>query len=144
MNVDGCSKRNPRQAGGGCIVRNHRGRMIMAFASYYGHCSNNNNEIEARAILQGLKICIEKSLNNIIIESNSKLMIDIMNRKATSLWQIQADYVANVGVKNRYRAVFTADLSLPRQVRASLKQDKRASQTLGSDPRTVFVDISMI
>ncbi|KAH0711931.1 hypothetical protein KY289_007890 [Solanum tuberosum] len=34
LNVDGCSKGNPGSVGGGGILRNHLGHMIMAFTTY--------------------------------------------------------------------------------------------------------------
>lgn len=57
-NVDGCSKANLGVEGGGRIVRDHDGQMLVAFASVYGNCSNNM--VDAKAILQGLSMCIDR------------------------------------------------------------------------------------
>lgn len=35
LNIDGCSKGNPGQAGGGRVTRNHRRDMMMAFLDYF-------------------------------------------------------------------------------------------------------------
>lgn len=87
LNVDGC-KGNPGAAGGGGIIRNHAGHMIMAFASFYGICSNN--VAEAKAILQGMRMCIDNGFPKIIVESDSMIMVVIINRKSSVPWQIHS------------------------------------------------------
>lgn len=86
LNVDGCSKGNTGVAGGGGIIRNHVGHMIMAFASFYDICSNN--VAEAKAILQGTNMCIDNGCLKTIVESDSTLMADIINRESNVPWQI--------------------------------------------------------
>ncbi|OIT07102.1 hypothetical protein A4A49_24098 [Nicotiana attenuata] len=148
MYVDGCSKGNPGSSGGGGIIRDHRGHMILAFADYFGLCSNN--VAEAMAILQGLCICIDRGFLKIIVESDSLMLVNIINNKVRPPWQIHsimaqigqliqkgsflfvhifregnviADQMASLGEKVRNQIAFTEDLSLPRQVRAYLKQE---------------------
>ncbi|KAH0724880.1 hypothetical protein KY284_000745 [Solanum tuberosum] len=82
LNVDGCSKDNPGSAGGGGILRNHIGHMIMAFTAYFGHSSNNL--AEARAIKMGLKWCIDHGFNVLIIEYDSLIVINMINEVATT------------------------------------------------------------
>lgn len=86
LNVDGCSKGNTGVAGSGGIIRNHVGHnMIMAFASSSGICSNN---VAAKAILQGMSMCIDNGFHKTIVESDSTLMVDIIYRKNNIPWQI--------------------------------------------------------
>ncbi|XP_042964616.1 uncharacterized protein LOC122298830 [Carya illinoinensis] len=54
LNVDGSSLRNPGLAGGGGVVRDHDGRVLVGFAIHYGQVSNN--VAEGRALLDGLKL----------------------------------------------------------------------------------------
>jgi len=54
LNVDGCSKGNPRSAGGSGVIRDHRRIVIKGFFYYYGMCSNNI--AEATTLLQGIKL----------------------------------------------------------------------------------------
>lgn len=56
LNTDGCSKENPGSAGGGVILRDDKGQLIMAYATFFGECANN--VAESHAILIGLRWCI--------------------------------------------------------------------------------------
>lgn len=47
LNVDGCFKGNSGNAGGGGILRDHLGHMIMAFTVYLGCTTNNSAEVQA-------------------------------------------------------------------------------------------------
>ena len=47
LNTDGCSKRNPGESGGGCVLRNDKGTFIWAIADYYGAGSNMKAEVLA-------------------------------------------------------------------------------------------------
>lgn len=94
MNVDGCSKGNPGSAGEGGIIRDHHGHMILAFAGYFGICSNN--VAEAMAILQGLRICIDRGFLKIIVESDSVMLVNIINKKVRPPWQIHS-IMAQIG-----------------------------------------------
>uniref|UniRef100_A0A3Q7JN29 RNase H type-1 domain-containing protein n=1 Tax=Solanum lycopersicum TaxID=4081 RepID=A0A3Q7JN29_SOLLC len=55
---------------GGGILRNHTGHMIMDFATYFGHSSNNLNK--ARAINIGLKWCIDHGFNVHTVRGGTK------------------------------------------------------------------------
>ncbi|KAK4352288.1 hypothetical protein RND71_027806 [Anisodus tanguticus] len=52
LNTDRCSKENPGSSGGGGILRNDKGELLVAFAAYFGNCSNI--EAKAKAIQIGL------------------------------------------------------------------------------------------
>ncbi|XP_027155463.1 uncharacterized protein LOC113782309 [Coffea eugenioides] len=54
LNVDGSSLGNPGLTGVGGILRNHTGRVLKAFSTFYGFCTNT--EIEAMALLEGLRL----------------------------------------------------------------------------------------
>lgn len=55
LNIDGSSLDNPREAGGGGVLRDDTGKLIFAFTKYFGHCFNN--EAELRVVLEGLTLC---------------------------------------------------------------------------------------
>ena len=74
LNVDGCSKGNPKSAGGGGILESHMGHMIRAFTTYFGHSSSNL--AESRAIKIGSRWCIDHGFNVLTIESDSLTMIN--------------------------------------------------------------------
>ncbi|XP_043692976.1 uncharacterized protein LOC122643420 [Telopea speciosissima] len=58
LNVDGASKGNSGPSGGGGVIRDSSGNVVMAFANFYGHCTNT--EAEMRLILDGLQLCASK------------------------------------------------------------------------------------
>ena len=55
LNVDGSSRGNPGQAGGGFVVRDSSGWVILAESKYFGHATSL--EAEALALLNGLQAC---------------------------------------------------------------------------------------
>ncbi|XP_019266683.1 PREDICTED: uncharacterized protein LOC109244105 [Nicotiana attenuata] len=149
LNVDGCSKGNPGSAGGGGIIRDQLGDMVKAFAEFYGHCSNNM--AEAKAVLHGIKLCNSLGLQNVIVETDSLLIVSIINRRMKPPWRIKhiieqiweitslgnfnfvhtfregnyvADQLANLGENTKEHIIFNEVVSLPRQVRASLQLEQ--------------------
>ncbi|KAK4375097.1 hypothetical protein RND71_005774 [Anisodus tanguticus] len=81
---------NPGPGGGGGCLRDHNGDMVMAFSLFLGHCTNNI--AEASAILIGMIWCIDNEVLNVIIESDSLIVIDAINKKNTSHWKIKRHY----------------------------------------------------
>ncbi|XP_060182117.1 uncharacterized protein LOC132611756 [Lycium barbarum] len=146
LNVDGCSKGNPGSAGGGGIIRDHTGKMIKAFVEFYGQCSNN--VAEANAIWKGVNICKDFGLPRVVVESDSLLIINILNGRLKLPWKIReimskimrdtshgefvfihiyregnstADMFANWGEDSKISFIFTEATSLPSKVRASMQ-----------------------
>ncbi|KAK4721274.1 hypothetical protein R3W88_011507 [Solanum pinnatisectum] len=95
LNVDGCNKGNLGSAAGyGGVIRDCSGNMIIAFAEFYGYCSNN---VAARALWKDVYICKTA-------EGNST-----------------ANLLANLGEDSKCSSIFTEVTSLPSKVRASMK-----------------------
>ncbi|XP_060182379.1 uncharacterized protein LOC132612052 [Lycium barbarum] len=148
LNTDGCSKGNPGSSGGGGILRDEIGHFLMAFSAYYGQC--NNNIAETKTILMGLKWCIDRGYQNINIESDSKLIIGMINGDIRIAWQVKdliqqidmiknqgninfkhcfreantvADYLANHAEETKQEQFFIDDLTLPTRAKSLLKND---------------------
>ncbi|XP_060212219.1 uncharacterized protein LOC132639840 [Lycium barbarum] len=142
----GFSKGNPGSAGGGGIIRDQTGSMIQAFTEYYGQSSNNI--AEANAMLKGIKIYLNAGLSNIVVESKSLWLINIINEKLDPPWQIKqiieqitsitsagnftfahifregnftADLLANMRENSKSFSIFTEATFPPLKVRASMK-----------------------
>lgn len=86
LNTDGCSKGNSGPAGGGGCLRVHNGNLIMVYYSFFGSCTNNI--AEAKAILIGLKWCFDNGYNEVLVESDSQMLINTINRTTKGPWQI--------------------------------------------------------
>lgn len=49
----------------------------MAFSYYYGE--GTNSRVESRAILEGVKLCIEKWFHFIEVESDSRVVVVVVD-----------------------------------------------------------------
>ncbi|OIT40238.1 hypothetical protein A4A49_51905 [Nicotiana attenuata] len=49
-----------------------------AFAKFYGNCSCN--VAEAKAMRRGIKVCITMGLTNVIVESDSTIILNLIKR----------------------------------------------------------------
>ncbi|KAK4731723.1 hypothetical protein R3W88_024711 [Solanum pinnatisectum] len=62
LNFDGCCNGNSETSDGSGIIRNHNGYFLITSADFYGYCSNNM--VEAKALAQRLKICVDEGTPN--------------------------------------------------------------------------------
>ncbi|KAK4721948.1 hypothetical protein R3W88_012181 [Solanum pinnatisectum] len=99
---------------------------IMAYSDYFGDCTNN--VFESNSILTGIQGCITNGYTNVDIESYSMIIFNMINdhsnwngnykfrhcyREVNSL----ADYLANMGEKQRKYSFFKHNLTLPNEVK---------------------------
>lgn len=85
LNTDGASKANGESGGGG-VIRDHLGNVILAFSHYYGF--SNSIIAEAPALLDGMKYIKITGSTAAIIECDSQTIVNIIKRKATCPWSI--------------------------------------------------------
>lgn len=86
-NFDGCSKGKPRQAIAGGLFRNHKGDCIVGFGVNMGIFSNN--KVEAMDALRHFNTLKEPRYKNVILEGDSKLIVDILNEEAAPPWELK-------------------------------------------------------
>ena len=79
MNID-ASVKNGRAAGGGAI-RDHQGRVVVAFVNELG--SMGVLEAEAAALQSGLQICISRHLQGVDAEVDSRALHQLVSSSAT-------------------------------------------------------------
>ncbi|XP_012848325.1 PREDICTED: uncharacterized protein LOC105968242 [Erythranthe guttata] len=84
LNVDGSSKEG--LCAGGGIIRDGHGRLVAAFSSFYGHGSNNKGELSA--LLDGLQVCQALRLSNVIIESDSVIVVNAIQGRSSISWDL--------------------------------------------------------
>ncbi|CAK9173003.1 unnamed protein product, partial [Ilex paraguariensis] len=87
LNTDGASKGNPGPAGGGVVLRNEWGQMVLAGSYYYGTCSNM--EVEVLALLDGLLLVKDYGLEvyPLIIETDTQVLVDLIKQNAKWSWK---------------------------------------------------------
>ncbi|XP_060197735.1 uncharacterized protein LOC132626759 isoform X2 [Lycium barbarum] len=86
LNTDG-SHNCEDDIGAGGIVRDSNGNLIMAFAKSLG--KGSSNLAEAKAALYGMKWCISNGFRNIILESDSLIIINMLEGKINIAWELQ-------------------------------------------------------
>ncbi|MQM23776.1 hypothetical protein Taro_056845, partial [Colocasia esculenta] len=64
LNVDGAFKMTTNEAGGGGILRDHKGNMSCAFAKPYYHLKSSL-ATEAFAVRDGLLMCCNKGITEV-------------------------------------------------------------------------------
>ncbi|XP_058108950.1 uncharacterized protein LOC131252011 [Magnolia sinica] len=82
--MDGSARSNLGLSGGGGACRNENGNLIFAFSIGYG--AGSNNQAELRAIHDDIAMCLEKRLSKIEVESDSKVMVDLLLGKSNIAW----------------------------------------------------------
>ncbi|XP_071902720.1 uncharacterized protein [Coffea arabica] len=88
LNVDGSSLGNPGHSGGGGLVRDYHGQVIAAFSAYYGFCTNM--EVESRALLEGLLLCVSLGLVKVIVHMDSEQLLKIVQRTISAPWKLDS------------------------------------------------------
>lgn len=86
LNFDGASKGNPGHAGGGGIFRNNSGKLVFAYANYYG--TKTSCEAEARAKLDGLRLAKGKGIFNLWLEIDSFMLVHMLQVSCEIPWNI--------------------------------------------------------
>ncbi|GAV81909.1 RVT_3 domain-containing protein, partial [Cephalotus follicularis] len=85
LNTDGSCINNACVGGG--VVRDHSGKIILAFSSSFG--MGNSAEAEAKAILLGLRLCSERGLPISFMELDSLLIVNCFNDLWDPPWAIE-------------------------------------------------------
>ncbi len=84
MYTDGACRGNPGPASVGVSILDETQNEVVAYHKYIG--SQTNNYAEYFAVLEGLKICVEKSFDNVVLRSDSELLI----KQLTGIYKIKS------------------------------------------------------
>ncbi|KAL3502510.1 hypothetical protein ACH5RR_036959 [Cinchona calisaya] len=76
LNVNGLSAGNPGSSGRGSVIRDHHGCFFFRFCEYYGTATSL--VVECCVLLVGIKWCIRENFLQVVIDSNSKALVDII------------------------------------------------------------------
>ncbi|KAI9191517.1 hypothetical protein LWI28_009422 [Acer negundo] len=86
LNCDGSCRGNPGSSGGGGVIRDDVGTVRGAYSAHFGHGTNNGAEL--RAITEGIALCKRLNLFNVIIGSDSKVVVDWLRAVKCTLWYL--------------------------------------------------------
>ena len=90
LNTDGCSKSNPRESGGGGVLRNDLGICITTFATYFGHLTSLQAEVQV--LLVGVKLCLQQGFSIFHVQCNSMLVINILRKSFHCPWEVIKEF----------------------------------------------------
>ncbi|XP_059070694.1 uncharacterized protein LOC131860314 [Cryptomeria japonica] len=85
LNFDGVA-RSGSSAGGG-IIRDSLGNLVLAYAGNFDF--DSSNMAEALALLGGLKLALSTNIKKLIIEGDSKLIIEATKGTSRIRWRIK-------------------------------------------------------
>ena len=77
INADGASRGNPGPAAIGVTIRDDKGNLVTSISRYIGRATNN--QAEYRAIIAGLEKAIELGAREVMIYSDSELIVKQIN-----------------------------------------------------------------
>ncbi|XP_060194967.1 uncharacterized protein LOC132624163 [Lycium barbarum] len=87
-NTDGAARGNPGRGSWGFCLRNENGDLIAAKAKELTNPASTNTQAEAMAILQAIKYVEEKQFQQILIETDSLLLMNCILKIWEVPWQI--------------------------------------------------------
>ena len=150
LNMDGCSKDNPVVGGGGGVLRDSTGLPLVAFSAFFG--ITTCLRAETLAFLIGLQICVHRGFTNLWVQSDSLVLVWVLQRRIQCPWQIQrevwqiwqlvedparfshcyreantvADALSNVGVSHpeQHVKVYDCFRMFPRLARGAIRLDR--------------------
>ncbi|MQM03790.1 hypothetical protein Taro_036581 [Colocasia esculenta] len=85
LNVDGAFNMTTNEAGGGGILRDHKGNMYCAFANCYKDLKSSL-VVEALALRDGLLMCCNKGINDVQVETDSLNLLHIVTGQLLRPW----------------------------------------------------------
>ncbi|XP_027098892.2 uncharacterized protein [Coffea arabica] len=89
LNTDGCSKGNPGVGGGGGVLRDSTRMPLVAFLAFFRETTCLR--AETLALLIGLQTCVHRGFINLWVESDSLVLVGVLQRRIQCPWQIRRE-----------------------------------------------------
>ncbi|XP_027184038.1 uncharacterized protein LOC113782345 [Coffea eugenioides] len=103
LNVDGCSRGNPGTSGGGGILRDTAGCFVFAFSCFSGDVTSLHSEL--RAMLYGVKLCVQRGIIPIHVESDSLLLVRMVRGELRVPWFLRREFEELIAFRHHLHAV---------------------------------------
>ncbi|CAK9187489.1 unnamed protein product, partial [Ilex paraguariensis] len=90
MNVDGASNGRSGLSGGRMVIKNSKGHVVLAAATYYE--MGSNMLAECRAMLDGLQLIRKYGMEDFhfLLESVSKVLVQMILGQAEVPWRVKS------------------------------------------------------
>jgi ribonuclease HI len=95
LHTDGGARGNPGPAGIGVVLRDHKNDVIAEIGRGIG--ATTNNVAEYTALIEGLKLALEKGVTDIDIRVDSELLVN----QLLGNWKIKSEGLRPLAVKAR-------------------------------------------
>jgi ribonuclease HI len=95
LHTDGGARGNPGPAGIGVVLRDHKDDVIAEIGRGIG--ATTNNVAEYTALIEGLKLALEKGVTDIDIRVDSELLVN----QLLGNWKIKSEGLRPLAVKAR-------------------------------------------
>ena len=103
MNVDVCYRDNPGIAGGGGILRGLSGHFIFAFAKVFD--MDGGLQADLKAVLEGVKLCVQHDFADVHVESNSLLLVQMFHDEVGIPWWLMRDFEELLALQHHVRVM---------------------------------------
>ena len=90
LNVNGCYWDNPGRAGESGILRDPSGHFIFAFANVVDVAKSLQADL--KAVLEGVKLCVQHGFADVHVESDSLLLVRMFNDELGIPWWLMRDF----------------------------------------------------
>ncbi|XP_027109280.1 uncharacterized protein [Coffea arabica] len=87
--TNGCFKGNLGLAGGRGVLWDSDGSFLLAFSAFFGEMTSL--EAEGLTVLQGVKLCFQRGFSQDLVQSDSKVLIAILQHRSKCPWSIRRE-----------------------------------------------------
>ncbi|XP_071922581.1 uncharacterized protein [Coffea arabica] len=148
LNSDGCTRGNPGVNGGGGVVRDSEGQVIVGYSCFFGSLTSLHAELKAMAF--GVQLCVTHGLHDLHIEADSLVLVEILQGKLGCPWRLQwelegllrykrhfreithcyreankpANFLANLGADTELETIYGSHSELPVRVRGEIQMEQ--------------------
>lgn len=86
INCDGSSRGNPGHSGGGGLLHDHKGEMILAYGNYYG--INTSLFAKTKALCDGLEMANNNRISQLWVEVDSMVLYNMVMGHYAVPWNL--------------------------------------------------------
>lgn len=86
LNIDGSCNGNPSSCRGGGIIKDSNGNLMIAYFKKFENGMNNGAKL--RAFINRIWLCKDLGFDNIMIETDSGLVVDCLQKNSCSIWYL--------------------------------------------------------
>ncbi|XP_071916199.1 uncharacterized protein [Coffea arabica] len=103
LNSDGCARGNLGVSGDGGVMRDSDGQVIFGYSCFFGSLMSLHAELKAMAF--GVQLCVARGLHDLYIETDSLVLVQILQGKRGCPWRLQRELEGLLRYKRYFREI---------------------------------------